>query len=200
MKKNSINKTNFSSVLQKYIEYNVSVNFSDDVVIFTLCFPEEYNTGITRNSQFSNFRVTEDTLVKNRYYFGTNIDEDYTDLFDFIDDIVNINKDYFKKIELFKQKSDELLYLFNNTSYEELKNITFVYGSDVKTKRKYIRKNTTLEPQTTQYDEDIKELQVGLNGETIETVQNEVDENDVLQVQVGDKFITVNEGDVITKI
>lgn len=194
MKRNSINKTNFSSVLQKYIEYNVCVNFSEDFVFFTICFPDNFNVDLTDDREFD-FIVKEDIEVKNKYYFGIPIDNDYTNLFGKIDEIIDENINHFKKIELFKQKSDELYYLFNNASYEELKNITFVYGSDVKPKRKYIRKNSTAEAQTPQQDEVVNEQQVGS-----EEVQNEVTENDTLQVQVVDKDTTINEEDAINKI
>lgn len=74
------------------------------------------------------------------YYYADSNESTYEDMFDLIEETIKANKDIGLKLELLKDKVNELRELFQVTPYDELVNLRFVFEKQEKPKRKYTKK------------------------------------------------------------
>jgi hypothetical protein len=74
------------------------------------------------------------------FYYADSNNTSYEDMFDLIEETIKANKDIGLKLELLKDKVNELRELFQVTPYDELVNLRFVFEKQEKPKRKYTKK------------------------------------------------------------
>ena len=75
-----------------------------------------------------------DTDANLTYYYADSKDTTYEDMFDLIEETIKANNEIVLKLQLLKDKVEELKELFSQLSYDELKSIKFVTES-VKTSK-----------------------------------------------------------------
>lgn len=98
------------------------------------------------------------------YYYADSNNTTYEDIFDLIEQTIKANQDILLKLQLLRDKGEELKELFSKLSYEELKTLKFVTESikEEKPKRKYTRKKKVAEnvqePPQIENNEDMEEL------------------------------------------
>lgn len=81
------------------------------------------------------------------YYYADSNNTTYEDMFDLIEQTIKANQDILLKLQLLRDKGEELKELFSKLSYEELKTLKFVTEKvkEEKPKRKYTKKKKETE-------------------------------------------------------
>jgi len=122
--------------------FRPDITFKDGTFILKI----KYKSGWTIIKPQDPERVAfaEDKSIKNFYWYVANI-EDTDMVFDVIEETINVNKEFEKKIELYKVKVQELKDLFlSNETYERLSTLQFVIPG--KTKKKTVKQAKAAEP------------------------------------------------------
>ena len=121
--------------------FRPDITFKDGTFILKI----KYKSGWTIIKPQDPERVAfaEDKNIKSLYWYVANI-EDTDMVFDVIEETINVNKEFEKKIELYKVKVQELKDLFlSNETYERLATLQFVIPG--KTKKKATKSTKTTE-------------------------------------------------------
>ena len=98
------------------------------------------------------------------YYYADSNNTTYEDMFDLIEQTIKANQDILLKLQLLRDKGEELKELFSKLSYEELKTLKFVTEKvkEEKPKRKYTKKKKVTEKaqeeSQNENNEDMEEL------------------------------------------
>lgn len=98
------------------------------------------------------------------YYYADSNNTTYEDIFDLIEQTIKANQDILLKLQLLRDKGEELKELFSKLSYEELKTLKFVTEKvkEEKPKRKYTKKKKVTEKaqeeSQNENNEDMEEL------------------------------------------
>jgi len=93
------------------------------------------------------------------YYYADSNNTTYEDIFDLIEQTIKANQDILLKLQLLRDKGEELKELFSKLSYEELKTLKFVTEKvkEEKPKRKYTKKKKVTEVKKENNEEKIVE-------------------------------------------
>ena len=93
------------------------------------------------------------------YYYADSNNTTYEDMFDLIEQTIKANQDILLKLQLLRDKGEELKELFSKLSYEELKTLKFVTEKvkEEKPKRKYTKKKKETEVKEENNEEKIVE-------------------------------------------
>lgn len=122
-------------------EYNPDIMFKDGNFILKIRYKDNWTT-ITPDDQ-NTIAFAEDNNRKNLYWYVCTIDN-VDELFDLIDETINVNKDIERKSELYNEKVKELQELFlSDLSFDVLKSIEFTFP---KKKNKQQQKKKDNEP------------------------------------------------------
>lgn len=117
----------------------------------------------------------EDNNTKGVYWYVSNIED--TDLvFDLIEETINVNKEYEKKIELYKQKVQELKDLFlSDETYERLATLQFIIPTKAKKKPTKATKKSESVPEVEQVVESsAEEIKVETPTEAISDIDKKI--------------------------
>lgn len=126
--------------ISKIGEYFEGIERYNDALIVRVKLPERWGTYPSSDERI---KVAKSEEVPNEYYYyGSSNDVNLEDIFQLILETIQMNKDVLLKIELLKEKVQELKELFDTKPLEELKTLKFVTEQPKKTKakRKYTRK------------------------------------------------------------
>ena len=74
------------------------------------------------------------------FYYADSKDTTYDEIFDLVEQTIKANQDILLKLQLLKDKVNELRELFQVTPYDDLVNLRFVFEKQEKPKRKYTKK------------------------------------------------------------
>lgn len=85
-------------------------------------------------------KVSIDDDDKTLFYYYSNKNTDYNNIFDLIEKTIKFNMESENKVSLLKEKIEELRKLFLEYDIDTLKKLKFSFD----TKRKYVRKNNNL--------------------------------------------------------
>lgn len=93
------------------------------------------------------------------FYYADSNNTTYEDMFDLIEQTIKANQDILLKLQLLRDKGEELKELFSKLSYEELKTLKFVTEKvkEEKPKRKYTKKKKETEVKEENNEEKIVE-------------------------------------------
>lgn len=131
--------------ISKIGEYFEGIERYNDALIVRVKLPERW--GVYPSSD-ERIKVAPSEEVPNEYYYyGSSNDVNLEDIFQLIIETIQMNKDVLLKIELLKEKVQELKELFDTKPLEELKTLKFVteQPKKAKAKRKYTKKKTEAE-------------------------------------------------------
>lgn len=112
----------------------------NDALIVKVLFPEKW--GVYDSADGTIKTVKSEDTVNEYFYYGDSHEVDLETIFDLIDETIEMNKSVLKKIELLRNKVEELKELFDNKSLQELETLKFVTEKPKtpKAKKKYTRK------------------------------------------------------------
>lgn len=136
--------------ISKIGEYFEGIERYNDALIVRVKLPERW--GVYPSSD-ERIKVAPSEEVPNEYYYyGSSNDVNLEDIFQLIIETIQMNKDVLLKIELLKEKVQELKELFDTKPLEELKTLKFVTEQPKKTKakRKYTKKKKVAETEDKQ--------------------------------------------------
>ena len=136
--------------ISKIGEYFERIERYNDALIVRVKLPERWGTYPSSDERI---KVTKSEEVPNEYYYyGSSNDVNLEDIFQLIIETIQMNKDVLLKIELLKEKVQELKELFDTKPLEELKTLKFVTEQPKKTKakRKYTKKKKEVENEEKQ--------------------------------------------------
>ena len=94
-----------------------------------------------------------DSLI---YYYASSNDTTYDEIFDLVEQTIKENKDIVLKLQLLKDKVEELKELFSKSSYDELLTLRFEIG-ETRQKRKYTKRKK--EDKIEENVDDVKEAE-----------------------------------------
>lgn len=131
--------------ISKIGEYFEGIERYNDALIVRVKLPKRW--GVYPSSD-ERIKVAPSEEVPNEYYYyGSSNDVNLEDIFQLILETIQMNKDVLLKIELLKEKVQELKELFDTKPLDELKTLKFVTEQPKKTKakRKYTKKKKEAE-------------------------------------------------------
>lgn len=109
--------------------YHIAVKFKDGWKIIT---PEDDAILVKQKNEIVHYIASVDNI-------------NIIDIFDAIDSTIKYNTDLEKKLELFKEKTEELQRIFANEEYEALKKLEFYIHKPEKPKKTQKKKSTKTE-------------------------------------------------------
>ena len=136
--------------ISKIGEYFEGIERYNDALIVRVKLPERWGTYPSSDERI---KVAKSEEVPNEYYYyGSSNDVNLEDIFQLILETIQMNKDVLLKIELLKEKVQELKELFDTKPLDELKTLKFVTEKPkkAKAKRKYTRKKKVAENEEKQ--------------------------------------------------
>lgn len=163
-------------------EYFEGIERYNDALIVRVKLPERWGTYPSSDERI---KVAASEEVPNEYYYyGSSNDVNLEDIFQLILETIQMNKDVLLKIELLKEKVQELKDLFDTKPLEELKTLKFVTEQPKKTKakRKYTKKKKVEEIEDKQPID--KSSVPSLNDKSIEAPLSETKDMDESEITV----------------
>lgn len=122
----------FQDRIKELQDYRPDIMYKDGAFIMKIRFNKNWRIIEPKDDTVA---YSKDEQVENLHWFVSTI-EDSDKLFDLVDEIISINKEFEKKANLYKEKVKELQELFlSDTPYEKLKLVQFVIN-DKETKPK----------------------------------------------------------------
>jgi hypothetical protein len=154
--------------------YFRGIEMYNDALMVKVIFPNKWKA---YPSEDGRIKVTpSDTDANLTYYYADSKDTTYEDMFDLIEETIKANNEIVLKLQLLKEKVEELKELFSSHPYDELQTLSFAFtnAKNGKGKRKYTKKKKEAEkaqeePQTESNDEEIKEE----NNENIQVINHD---------------------------
>ena len=154
--------------ISKIGEYFEGIERYNDALIVRVKLPERWGTYPSSDERI---KVAKSEEVPNEYYYyGSSNDVNLEDIFQLILETIQMNKDVLLKIELLKEKVQELKELFDTKPLDELKTLKFVTEKPkkAKAKRKYTRKKKVAEDEEKQPTDESIEQTSNKNEITVE--------------------------------
>ena len=127
---------NIQERIKNISEYFIGMQMSteDNIVYVRTRFP---NNWVISELLEDNFHVRGIQDKKNNtQFFFTNIENGFDVVFDAIDFTIQMNKSALERLELFKEKVEELKELFDSEEIEKLRRIEFTFKKQEKKSRK----------------------------------------------------------------
>lgn len=127
---------NIQDRIKNISEYFIGMQMSteDNVVYVRTRFPEKW---VISELLEDNFKVRGIQDKKNNtQFFFTGIENGFDAVFDAIDFTIQMNKSALERLDLFKEKVEELKELFDSEDIEKLRRLEFVFKKPEKKQRK----------------------------------------------------------------
>ena len=127
---------NIQERIKNISEYFVGMQMSteDNVVYVRTRFPDKWVISELLEDNF-NVRGIQDKKNNTQFFF-TNIENGFDVVFDAIDFTIQMNKSALERLELFKEKVEELKELFDSEEIEKLRRLEFTFKKQEKKSRK----------------------------------------------------------------
>ena len=152
-------KKNLQDRMDALAPYFRGIERYNDAIIVRVYYPSNWKA---YESSDGNVKVTpsDDDPNETYYYADSNI-ASYDDIFDLIEETVKANEEVSLRLQLLKEKGEELKELFSRLPYEELKTLEFVVGTPKKKPRKSRKKPEKVEeaPQIEETNEAIEVIE-----------------------------------------
>lgn len=165
------NLMNLQDIMVKLAEYSVGCRIMDGYFLINITYKDNWNVIPPENDKI-------EFAQKNgvSYYMAMINEVSFDEVFNSIKETIDYNIDLQKKVNLFKDKVDELQEIFAKEDLETLRTIRFIYGIEkakTKEKRKYVRKKDKEEKKQSLIEDVTTEKETNLT--VIET--KDVDPN-----------------------
>lgn len=144
--------------IQKLDEYKPEISYKDGFFILKIYFNKSWNIILPENDErVAHSKTKEKDNLTLHWFVSTIDDSDF--LFSVVEEIINVNKTFEKKYQLFRLKVKELEEIFlSDIDYDTLTQLQFTFNENVNKKNKRtkkIKKETT--PQITETTSTIEE-------------------------------------------
>lgn len=117
--------------------YFKGLEYIGDYILVKTVYKKNWNVLPSDNELV---KVSIDDDDKTLFYYYSNKNTDYNNIFDLIEKTIKFNMESENKVALLKEKIEELRKLFLEYDIDTLKKLKFSFD----TKRKYVRKNNNL--------------------------------------------------------
>lgn len=141
---NRVSKKMLQDEILKIGEYFRGIEYYGKAIMVKVAFPPKWQVFPSKDGLIKPAK-NEDGIY---YYYGSNEEVTIDDIFNVIEETIELNKDTENKIQFLVQKRKELDELFKTTPFEKLTRLRFVFDEEEKPKkpkRKYTRKKKTEE-------------------------------------------------------
>lgn len=143
-------------------EYFRSVEYFGKGIVVKVEFPPKWSVYPSNDEKI---KVAPDDNIPNVFFYFTDLSEGtLEEVFSLIRETAEMNINAVKKIELMKEKIEELKEIFASKTIEELQNLKFTFEEEKKTKRKYTRKKK---------EEKVEDTEEKITEETETVTENE---------------------------
>jgi len=134
--------------------YFRGIEMYNDAIIVKVVYPNKWKA---YPSDDERIKVTPSDDGSMTYYYADSNNTTYDEMFDLIDQTIKANRDILLKLQLLRDKGEELKELFSKLSYDELKTLKFVTEKvkEEKPKRKYNRKKKEIENKEENNEEKV---------------------------------------------
>lgn len=160
-------------------EYFKGIEKFNDALIVKIQLPDKWGVYPSADGRIK--PAVSETTPNEYFYYGDSGEVKLEEIFQLIIETIQMNKDVLIKIELLKDKVNELKELFDTKTLEELKTLKFVTEKpkSKRTKRKYTRRTKVATHEPEQPLEEYKENEVveEKQDKTTKVVEQEKDNN-----------------------
>lgn len=154
----------FQERVMKLENYRPDITFKDGAFILKIRFNRSWR--VIEPQDKERIAFAKDNNTEGLYWYVAHI-EDVDELFDLIDETIEVNQELERKRDLYKSKVDELKELFlSDITYEKLCTLEFTFA---KQKKEKAQKRKKTEPKS------IESLDVADEPQTVETAESEID-------------------------
>ena len=139
---------NIQERIKNISEYFVGMQMSteDNVVYVRTRFPDKWVISELLEDNF-NVRGIQDKKNNTQFFF-TNIENGFDVVFDAIDFTIQMNKSALERLELFKEKVEELKELFDSEEIDKLRRLEFTFKKqETKSRKKKVAVVEHIEPE-----------------------------------------------------
>lgn len=151
--------------IDKIKDYFRGIELTNGVRIVNVTYPPKW--GVYPSDDETIKVAKSEDKVNEWFYYGDCELVTFSDMFDLIDNTIEMNVSAEAKLELLNEKFDELKHLFATEQLEKLQTLTFVFNEPKKTKKrktkKKIEENNTIEQVVVEENNDNDEK---INNET----------------------------------
>lgn len=133
---------NLQDKLMSLSEYNIGFTMYDGNFLISIKYKDSWSIISPEDDAIA---FMKDDNSPNVFYYSTPLNDETQHLqhiFDTIDETIAYNKELEQKVELFKQKTEEMQTLFAEKSIEELMTMEFTFKTKRKTTKKANKKKT----------------------------------------------------------
>lgn len=128
------NKKTLQERMESMRPYFKGIEMYNEALIVKVVFPNNWKA---YDSQDGRIKVTPSESNPNEsFYYANSENSSYDDIFDLIEETIKANQDIILKLELLKDKIEELKEAFSTHTYDELCSLSFSFK---KGKRKYVK-------------------------------------------------------------
>ena len=128
------NKKTLQERMESMRPYFKGIEMYNEALIVKVVFPNNWKA---YDSQDGRIKVTPSESNPNEsFYYANSENSSYDDIFDLIEETIKANQDIILKLELLKDKIEELKEAFSTHTYDELCSLSFSFK---KSKRKYVK-------------------------------------------------------------
>lgn len=128
------NKKTLQERMESMRPYFKGIEMYNEALIVKVVFPNNWKA---YNSQDGRIKVTPSENNPNEsFYYANSENSSYDDIFDLIEETIKANQEIILKLELLKDKIEELKEAFSTHTYDELCSLSFSFK---KGKRKYVK-------------------------------------------------------------
>ena len=154
----------FQERVKKLEDYRPDISFRDGAFILKIRFNQAWR--VIEPQDRERIAFAKDNNTEGLYWYVAHI-EDVDELFDLIDETIEVNQELERKRDLYKSKVNDLRELFlSDASYEKLCTLEFTFAKPKKPKTSKTKKS---EPK------GIDKLDVAEDTKSIETGESEID-------------------------
>lgn len=128
------NKKTLQERMESMRPYFKGIEMYNEALIVKVVFPNNWKA---YDSQDGRIKVTPSESNPNEsFYYANSENSSYDDIFDLIEETIKANQDIILKLELLKDKIEELKEAFSTHTYDELCSLSFSFKNG---KRKYVK-------------------------------------------------------------
>lgn len=122
--------------------YFRAIEVYNDALIVKVIYPNNWKAYPSEDGRVKVTPSDDPKMPNMSYYYADSNNVTYDDIFDLIEETIKANQDIVLKVELLKEKVEELKELFSKLPYDELKTLRFATESikTEKPKRKYTKR------------------------------------------------------------
>lgn len=131
--------------------YFRGIEMYNEAIMVKVVFPDNWKCYPSDDGRIKVAQSEDPSNPNLMYYYADSKDASYDDIFTLIEGTVNANKDIILKLELLREKVDELKEIFSSRPYKELQRLEFTFKPEKKTRGR--KKKEDKEPKKAENNE-----------------------------------------------